>query len=157
MGGTFFYYMKIPDFSLPASNGKTYNASDFARGITILYLYPKDMTSGCTLEAHDFQEAIPKFKDMGIQVVGLSKDPLKSHAKFCEKEGLNFPLISDEYHDLIDALDAWKEKSMYGKKYWGTERSTFVIQDGKIIKEWRNVKVPGHVEEVLSWAQEHIS
>ena len=147
--------MKFPKFSLPASDGRTYTEQDFARGFTVFYLYPKDMTSGCTIEAHDFETALPAFKDLGAQVIGLSKDPLKSHAKFCEKDGLTFPLISDEYHNLIDTLDCWKEKSMYGKTYWGTERSTFIIKDGDIVYEWRKVKVPGHVAEVLEWLKEH--
>lgn len=143
--------MKFPSFLLPGSDGRTWTNADFNTGKFILYLYPKDMTSGCTREAHDFQAALSNFEKKGVQIVGLSKDPMKSHDKFCEKDGLTFSLISDEEHVLIDALDAWKKKSMYGREYWGTERCTFAIEDGKIVQSWRNVKVPGHVEEVLGW------
>ncbi len=141
--------MKFPIFSLPASDGKTYSDKDFSKGTFVLYIYPKDMTSGCTLEAQNFRDAQKEFEKLGVKVFGLSKDPIKSHEKFCEKESLNFPLISDESTELIQALGAWKEKSMYGRKYWGAERSTFLIKDGKIIKEWRKVSVTGHVEDVI--------
>ncbi len=132
--------------SLPASDGVDY---DLKTGKYVLYLYPKDMTSGCTLESQTFRDHQQSFKDLGFQILGLSKDDLKSHAKFIEKESLNFPLLSDESTEFIQKLEAWKEKSMYGKKYFGIERSTFVIIDGKIKQAWRKVKVPGHVEEVL--------
>ena len=141
---------KFPSFSLPASDGKTYTEADFATGITVVYVYPKDMTSGCTLEAHDFQDAYSKFKKLGVQIFGLSKDSLKSHKKFCERDELFFPLLSDEEHVLIELLNAWKEKSMYGRKYFGAERSTFLVVDGKIVQEWRKVKVPGHVDSILA-------
>ena len=140
--------MNLPKFLLPASDGKTYSEKDFSQGTFILYVYPKDMTSGCTIEAQNFRDAQKEFEKKGIKIFGLSKNPLKSHEKFCIKESLNFPLISDESTELLQALDTWKEKSMYGKKYFGAERSTFLIKDGKIIKEWRKVKVSGHVEEV---------
>ena len=141
---------KFPSFSLPASDGKTYTEADFSTGITVVYVYPKDMTSGCTLEAHDFQNALPEFQKLGARVLGLSKDSLSSHQKFCTKDALTFPLLSDEDTKLLQALDAWKEKSMYGRKYFGAERSTFLIVDGEIVQEWRKVSVPGHVDEVLS-------
>lgn len=140
---------KFPSFSLPASDGTTYTEADFAKGITILYVYPKDMTSGCTIEAHDFQKALSDFQKLGVRVFGLSKDSLSSHQKFCDKESLSFPLLSDENMELLGALDTWKEKSMYGRKYFGAERSTFLIVDGEIVQEWRTVSVPGHVDSVL--------
>jgi peroxiredoxin Q/BCP len=141
--------MLLPKFSLPASDGKTYSQKDFDQGTFVLYIYPKDMTSGCTIEAHNFRDAHKEFKHLHVKVFGLSADPIKSHEKFCEKESLNFPLLSDESLELLKALDVWKEKSLYGKKYWGAERSTFIIKDGKIVKEWRKVTITGHVEEVL--------
>ncbi len=143
--------MKPPSFSLPASDGKTYTDKDFASGKFVLYLYPKDMTSGCTIEAQDFRDMKAGFEKLGYQVFGLSKDSLKSHEKFCMKENLNFPLLSDEKCELIAALGAWVEKSMYGKKYMGIERSTFVIENGEIVKEWRKVKARGHAVEVLDF------
>ena len=144
---------KLPKFSLPASNGHTYTNADFASGTFVLYVYPKDMTPGCTIEAHDFVGMLPKFNELGVSIFGLSKDSLKSHNFFCSLIGLDFPLLSDEEHTLLSALDCWKEQSMFGKKYWGTERSTFVIRDGKIIKLWRKVKVPGHVAAVLDFVE----
>ena len=141
---------KVPSFSLFASDGKTYTESDLVKGITVLYIYPKDMTSGCTLESQDFRDTYQKFKKLGAEVLGISKDSLKSHQKFCDKESLSFPLLSDEDHVFIEALGAWKEKSMYGKNYFGAERSTFLIVDGIIVREWRKVSVPGHVDAVLS-------
>lgn len=140
---------KLPSFSLPASDGKIYTDADFAKGMIILYVYPKDMTSGCTLESQEFRDAYSELKKRGVEVFGLSKDSLVSHEKFCAKESLTFPLLSDETFSLLKALDVWKEKSMYGKTYFGAERSTFLIQEGTIVREWRKVKVPGHVAEVL--------
>lgn len=116
----------------------------------VLFFYPKDNTPGCTKEAIGFSEAIHSFVDKGIKVFGVSKDPLKSHDKFIEKQSLTVPLISDEHTDLCERFGVWKEKSMYGKTYMGIERSTFFVRpDGTIIQEWRKVKVPGHVEAVL--------
>jgi len=132
--------------SLPASDGQEY---DLQKGKYVLYLYPKDMTSGCTLESQNFRDHKKDFDDLGFQILGLSKDSLASHEKFIQKENLNFPLLSDESTEFIQSLDAWKEKSMYGKKYFGIERSTFVIVDGEIVHQWRKVKVDGHVAEVL--------
>lgn len=141
--------MKLPAFSLPASNGQTYTDKNWADQKIVLYLYPKDMTPGCTLEAHDFQKYSADFAALGFQVFGLSKDSVSSHEKFCVKDGLSFPLLSDESTDFIAALGSWVEKSMYGKKYMGIDRSTFVIVNGTIVQDWRKVKVPGHVKAVL--------
>jgi peroxiredoxin Q/BCP len=140
---------QFPSFSLPASDCKIYTEADFATGITVAYIYPKDMTSGCTIEAHDFQKALPDFQKLGARVFGISKDSLDSHQKFCDKESLSFPLLSDENMELLKSLDTWKEKSMYGRKYFGADRSTFLIVDGKIIQEWRKLSVSGHVESVF--------
>ncbi len=108
------------------------------------------MTSGCTMESQGFRDAEPEFLKYGVKIFGVSKDPISSHEKFSKKESLQFPLLSDENVELITALGLWKEKSLYGRKYMGTERSTFLIKNGDIIQEWRKVKVKGHVEEVLS-------
>ena len=141
---------KLPAFDLPTDGGGQASNSDFAGKTLVLYLYPKDDTSGCTKESQGFSENYEAFKAAGAEVVGLSKDGVKSHDKFKAKYGLPFTLLADEDTKLIDALGSWVEKSMYGKKYMGTERSTFVIDgEGVIQKAWRKVKVPGHVDEVL--------
>lgn len=141
----------LPPFSLPASDGKTYTEHDFQDGTFVLYAYPRDMTSGCTLEAQQFQKLLPEFEKQGIRIFGISGDSLKKHASFCEKESLTFPLLADEKRTLLADLDILKEKSMYGKTYLGIDRSTFIIRNGNIKKEWRNVKANGHAEEVLSF------
>jgi peroxiredoxin Q/BCP len=113
------------------------------------------MTSGCTVEACDFRDASAQLKKLGAVVLGVSPDPVKKHVKFTEKEKLNFPLLADEDHKVCEAYEVWKEKSMYGVKYMGVERSTFLIdKDGKLAKEWRKVKVEGHVAEVLAALKE---
>ena len=116
---------------------------------TVLYFYPKDNTSGCTKEACDFRDNINRLTPYA-QVIGVSPDSIASHQKFQQKQGLNFMLISDPEHKLAEKYGVWKEKSMYGRKYMGIERSTFILNEqGKVTKEWRKVKVPGHVDEVL--------
>ncbi len=128
--------------------------SQFSGKKVVLYFYPKDMTSGCTLESKDFQSALTDFEEANTVVIGVSPDDEKSHAKFKDKEGLTFELLADTEKELCQAFDVWKEKSMYGKKYIGVERSTFLIGDnGNVLQEWRNVKVPGHVSEVLAAAK----
>lgn len=118
---------------------------------TVLYFYPKDNTSGCTQEACDFRDNINRLTSKAV-VVGVSPDSVASHKKFKEKQGLNFMLISDPEHKLSERFEVWKEKSMYGRKYMGIERSTFVLdKNGNIEKEWRKVKVKGHVDEVLGY------
>ena len=117
----------------------------------VLYFYPKDNTSGCTQEACDFRDNLNRLTAKAT-VIGVSPDPIKSHIKFRENHGLNFTLISDPEHKLAEKFNVWKEKSMYGRKYMGIERSTFVLdKDGNIEKEWRKVKVKGHVDEVLAF------
>ncbi len=128
---------------------KEYNIKDFVNETTILYFYPKDNTSGCTQEACDFRENKNRWTSKA-QVVGVSPDSIKSHKSFKEKQNLNFILLSDPEHILSEAFGAWGEKSMYGKKYMGIIRSTFLIdKNGEVVKEWKKVKVKGHVEEVL--------
>ena len=132
-------------------NEREYTLSDFKGEKVILYFYPKDNTSGCTQEACDFRDNINRLTNVAT-VVGVSPDSIKSHLKFKEKQSLNFVLLSDVEHKLAEQFEVWKEKSMYGRKYMGIERSTFVLdKDGKIEKEWRKVKVKGHVDEVLDY------
>ena len=121
---------------------------------TVLYFYPKDNTSGCTKEACDFRDNLNRILPYA-DVIGVSPDSLTSHQKFQQKQGLNFTLVSDTEHKLSEKYNVWKEKSMYGRKYMGIERSTFIIDEkGKIIKEWRKVKVTGHVNEILTTLQQ---
>ena len=140
---------KAPDLKTRLSDG---TAIDLASpgGPLVLYFYPKDDTSGCTKEAQDFTELAGDFAKAGARVVGISRDPMKKHDKFIEKYGLKVPLASDEDGAISDAFGTWVEKSMYGRKYMGMERATYLIgADGRVVKAWRKVKVPGHAAEVL--------
>ena len=146
---------RLPIFSLEATIKNTCNDTDFEGQWTVLFIYPKDNTSGCSRETKEFNERYSDFKDSGVRIFGLSKDTIKSHISFSEKLNLQFPLISDPQTQLIQNLNAWKEKSMYGKKYMGAERSTFLIDKNLIIKRiWRKVKVDGHVDEVFNACKE---
>lgn len=130
---------------------KEYSLNDFKGQKVILYFYPKDNTSGCTQEACDFRDNINRLTSFAT-VIGVSPDSIKSHLKFKEKQTLNFILLSDPEHKLAEAFKVWVEKSMYGRKYMGIERSTFVLDENlNIIKEWRKVKVKGHVDEVIEY------
>ena len=130
---------------------KEYTLKDFYGERIVLYFYPKDNTSGCTQEACDFRDNINRLSAKAT-VIGVSPDSIKSHKSFKDKQELNFILLSDTEHKLAEAFRVWKEKSMYGRKYMGIERSTFIISpEGKIEKEWRKVKVKGHVDEVLAF------
>ena len=130
---------------------KEYSLNDFKGQKVILYFYPKDNTSGCTQEACNFRDNINRLTSFAT-VIGVSPDSIKSHLKFKEKQGLNFILLSDSEHKLAEAFNVWVEKSMYGRKYMGIERSTFVLDENlNIIKEWRKVKVKGHVDEVIEY------
>ena len=130
---------------------KAYSLNDFKGQKVILYFYPKDNTSGCTQEACDFRDNINRLTSFAT-VIGVSPDSIKSHLKFKEKQSLNFILLSDPEHKLAEAFKVWVEKSMYGRKYMGIERSTFVLDENlNIIKEWRKVKVKGHVDEVIDY------
>jgi peroxiredoxin Q/BCP len=140
----------LPSFKLEDQDGKIWSQADFEGQWSILYSYPKDMTSGCTIEAHDFTAKLKDFKKAGTQVIGISPDDVKSHQKFCNKDGITFPLLSDPDKKFLQKLGCWVEKSMYGKKYMGVERSTWIIdKKGVIRQEWRKVSVEGHVKEVL--------
>lgn len=142
---------KAPDFSLPDGDGGTVSLKDLKGKKVVLYFYPKDDTSGCTREACSFRDNMSKVKKKGAVVVGVSTDGVDSHRKFAEKYDLTFPLASDEKRELVNAYGVWKEKSMYGRKYMGTERTTFVIDEkGKITHIFPKVKVEGHVEEILA-------
>ena len=143
-----------PDFDLAADGGGRVRLSDLSGKTVVLYLYPKDDTPGCTKEAQGFSAAAAEFAKAGAVVVGLSKDSVASHDKFKKKYDLNLHLASDPEGALIEALGSWVEKSMYGRTYFGIDRSTFLIDKaGRISRIWRKVKVPGHVEEVLAAAQ----
>ena len=132
-------------------NEKEYSLSDFKGNKIILYFYPKDNTSGCTQEACDFRDNMNRLTKYAT-VIGVSPDSIKSHKSFKEKQSINFILFSDPEHKLAEAFDVWKEKSMYGRKYMGIERSTFILdENGNIAKEWRKVKVKGHVDEVTDY------
>jgi thioredoxin-dependent peroxiredoxin len=145
----------IPHCALTRPDGSSMSAADFEGQPWVLYFYPKDDTTGCTKEAQEFSAQLAAFQDAGVQVLGVSKDPPKKHLKFIEKYGLTVPLASDAETDgLAEAMGVWIEKSMYGKKYMGMDRSTFLVgKDGKVAKVWRKVKVAGHVDEVLAAAQ----
>lgn len=145
---------KVPAFSAPATGGESWRLKDAAGKKLVIYFYPKDMTSGCTRESQDFRDLYAAFRKAGTQIVGVSRDSVASHEKFKEKEQLPFPLLSDTDEQLSKLFDVIKEKSLYGRKYLGIERSTFLLDaTGVLRSEWRKVKVPGHAEEVLEAAQ----
>jgi peroxiredoxin Q/BCP len=145
---------KIPSMTVTATDGSSIDLSSPGQPL-VLYFYPKDDTSGCTREAQDFTALARDYSGAGVKVVGVSRDPMKSHEKFIGKYELAVPLVSDEDGRISDAFGTWVEKSMYGRKYMGMERATFLIgADGRVLKAWRKVKVPGHAEEVLKAAKE---
>lgn len=140
---------RAPAMDVTGSDGQTFNLANPGRPL-VLYFYPKDDTSGCTREAQDFSALSGEFDRAGARVVGVSRDPMKKHEKFIGKYDLSVPLASDEDGRISDAFGAWVQKSMYGRKYMGMERSTFLIgADGTVLRAWRKVKVPGHAQEVL--------
>jgi len=141
---------KVPDLPLHLSGGGESTISNHAGRWLVLYFYPKDSTPGCTIEGMDFNALLPKFRRLGAEVVGVSRDSLKSHQNFCTKQGFKFELASDSDETLCDAFGVIREKSMYGRKVLGIERSTFLIDpDGVIRQSWRPVKVAGHAQAVL--------
>jgi thioredoxin-dependent peroxiredoxin len=143
-----------PDFTLPADGGGSISLKSLKGRKVVLYFYPKDDTPGCTLEAKGFNDHKAAFAAAGAEIIGVSPDSVASHDKFKRKYGLSFALASDEGKAMLEAYGVWAEKSMYGKKYMGVERSTFLIgADGKVLHAWTKVKVPGHVEEVLAAAK----
>lgn len=144
---------KAPAFSLPASGGRTVSLAAMAGKPFVLYFYPKADTSGCTKQACAFQEALTQFGSLGVEVIGVSPDPMKPIEKFAAKYNLTFPLASDETKAAAEAYGVWVEKSMYGKKYMGIERSTFLIDaKGSVARAWHKVKVDGHAAEVQAAA-----
>jgi thioredoxin-dependent peroxiredoxin len=149
---------QAPEFELPGADEKPVRLSDFRGKNVVLYFYPKDMTPGCTTEACDFRDKHEEFQGADAVIIGISPDPAGRHGKFIEKYGLPFILLSDEEHKAAEAYDVWKMKKNFGKEYMGIERSTFIIdKEGNLVKEWRKVKVKGHVEEALAFVQEQLS
>jgi peroxiredoxin Q/BCP len=143
-----------PDFTLPRDGGGTVTLSGFRPGKVVLYFYPKDDTPGCTLEAQDFNTRMTEFAAAGTTVIGVSKDSVKSHDKFCKKHGLSIILASDEGGTTCEDYGVWVEKSMYGKTYMGIERTTVLIDGaGKVARVWPKVSVKGHADEVLAAAK----
>ena len=148
---------KAPAISAAASDGSTVAIGAPGTKL-VLYFYPKDDTSGCTREAQDFTALAGDFERAGVKIAGVSRDPMTKHDKFIGKYGLKVPLIADEDGTISDAFGTWVQKSMYGRKYMGMERSTFLIdKDGRVLKAWRKVKVPNHAQDVLAAARERRS
>ena len=144
---------KAPAIDVVSTDGSSVNLAVPGQSL-VLYFYPKDDTSGCTREAQDFTALAPEFEKAGVKVIGVSRDPMKKHDKFIAKYDLAVPLASDEDGRISDAFGTWVEKSMYGRKYMGMERATFLIgSDGRVLRSWRKVKVPGHAQDVLKAAR----
>ena len=144
-----------PNVHLPRDGEGSIDLADLRPSNVVLFFYPRDNTSACTKEAVGFTEKLSDFDVLNTKVIGISKDSVKSHDKFVAKQRLKVALLSDESNDVCEKFDVWKEKSMYGKTYFGIERSTFLIDgSGNVIKEWRKVKVPGHVDAVLEAVKE---
>lgn len=144
----------VPEFSAPMTSGKTFSLSDYKGKNLVLYFYPKDNTPGCTTESLQFRDMYPEFQAHDTEIFGISRDSLKSHEGFKTKLDMPFELISDPDETLCIMFDVMKMKNMYGKKVRGVERSTFVIDgSGTLVKEWRGVKVPSHVDEVLEFVK----
>jgi thioredoxin-dependent peroxiredoxin len=147
----------VKEFTLPNQNGEQVSLSDFRGKNVVLYFYPKDMTPGCTTEACDFRDQHVRFGELNAVILGVSPDPAERHQKFIEKHDLPFELLADEEHKLADEFDVWKLKKNFGKEYYGVERSTFIIdKEGILQKEYRKVKVAGHVEEALIYVKENL-
>lgn len=148
---------KAPEFSAVASDGRTVRLKDLRGRIVVLYFYPKDDTSGCTKEACGFRDSHAALTEAGVTVLGVSPDPVKSHEKFVGKYDLPFLLLADEDHAVCQAYGVWQQKSMYGRKYMGVARTTFVIDaDGKVAHVFEKVKPAGHDAEVLEWVRKHL-
>lgn len=143
---------KAPDFTLHASEGGEVSLSDYLGKNIVLFFYPKDMTPGCTTEACDFRDQHAQFDELNAVIFGISPDPIASHKKFIDKHGLPFTLLADEHHEVSETYEVWKLKKNFGKEYMGIERSTFLIDEkGTLVKEWRKVKVEGHVAAALEY------
>lgn len=146
-----FLNKKAPDFKLEDQDGNWHTLADYKGQLVLLYFYPKDMTPGCTIEAECFRDRLNDYKNLGVQVLGVSNDDVKSHKKFVKKHNLNFPLLADVDKDLVNKYGVFVEKSMFGKKYMGIQRDSFLIdQDGVIIKHYEKVDPNKHVDEVLA-------
>lgn len=147
---------KAPKWKLESSEGGTLSLAELAGKYAVIYFYPKDSTPGCTREAQAFRDAKAQLDALGAVVVGVSKDSIKSHCRFRDKEGLNFPLLSDPEGTMIEAYDAWGEKTLYGRKYLGIHRATVVLgPDGKVVAHFPKVKVDGHAAEVIAAIEAH--
>ena len=145
---------RAPSMTLTASDGSGVDLASPGQPL-VLYFYPKDDTSGCTLEAQNFTALAGDYAKAGVKVIGVSRDPMKKHEKFIAKYDLAVPLVSDEDGRISDAIGTWVEKSMYGRKYMGMERATYLIDaDGRVLRAWRKVKVPNHAQEVLATARQ---
>jgi thioredoxin-dependent peroxiredoxin len=144
----------IPDFELPSTGGKTFKLSDYLGKTLVLYFYPKDSTPGCTTQGQQFRDAYPEFEALNAEIVGISRDSLKSHENFKAKFSFPFELLSDAEEQACSLFDVIKMKNMYGKQVRGIQRSTFVMDKrGVLVREWRGVKVDGHVREVLDFVK----
>jgi thioredoxin-dependent peroxiredoxin len=142
---------RAPDFTMPTDGGGAIKLSDLKGKTVVLYFYPKDDTTGCTKEACGFNDTLPSFSKLKAEIIGVSRDSVASHDKFKKKYGLKFRLASDADSKVSDAYGTWVEKSMYGRKYMGMERATYLIDGKGVVRQiWRKVKVPGHVEEVMA-------
>ena len=150
--------LQAPDFSLPNEKGEMVSLKDFAgEKYVVLYFYPKDMTPGCTTEACDFRDRHTDFSELNTVILGVSPDPLSKHEKFIEKHELPFLLLADEQKELANAFEVWKLKKNFGKEYMGIERSTFILDtEGKVVKEWRKVRVKDHTNQVYQFIQENL-
>lgn len=147
-----------PDFTLPNQNGENVSLSDFKGKHVVLYFYPKDMTPGCTTEACDFRDQHASFSELDAVIIGISPDPADRHQKFINKHDLPFQLLADVDHEAAEAYGVWKLKKTFGKEYHGIERSTFIInKEGRLQKEYRKVRVKGHVDEAFMFIKENLS
>ena len=145
--------MKAPNFKLSSTSGKTVELSKVKSKFIIIYFYPKDNTSGCTIETNDFNKLLSKFEKLGCTIFGISKDSLESHEKWSKKLKLKFDLLADENKISLKGYKVWQKKKFMGKEFMGTIRSTFVIEKNNIIKEWKKVKAVGHAQEVLDFIE----
>lgn len=147
-----------PDFTLKNQDGQDITLSDYKGRNVVLYFYPKDMTPGCTTQACDFRDQQESFSDLNAVIIGVSPDPIDSHQKFIDKHDLPFHLLADEDHKVAEAYGVWQLKKMFGNEFYGIVRSTFIIdEEGKLMKEFRNIRVKGHAERALTFLQEHTS
>lgn len=147
-----------PDFTLQNQDGENVTLSQYRGKNVVLYFYPKDMTPGCTTQACDFRDQYTEFEKINTVILGISPDPIERHQKFIEKYGLPFPLLADTENEVANLYDVWKLKKMYGKEFYGIERSTFIIDtEGIVRKEWRKVKVDGHIDETLQFIKENLA